>query len=95
MATIHISETEAANDFAGLMARVRAGEEIIIESQSQPVAVLKPATAGPGRLLSEIIASTKARAEERGCEPVMDEDFAADVREIVRNRKPADHSAWD
>ena len=27
---IHISEEEAARDFAGLMARVRAGAEVVI-----------------------------------------------------------------
>ena len=41
MATIHISEAEAASDFAGLMARVRAGEEIVIESDNRPVAVIR------------------------------------------------------
>src|SRR5271170_8310704 len=40
MAVIHISEAEAAGDFAALMARVRAGEEIVIESGSYPVAVI-------------------------------------------------------
>ena len=34
MATIHISEADAARDFAGLMARVRAGAEIVIESDT-------------------------------------------------------------
>jgi antitoxin (DNA-binding transcriptional repressor) of toxin-antitoxin stability system len=29
---IHISETEAANDFAGLLARVRAGADVVIPS---------------------------------------------------------------
>ena len=31
MAVIHISEAEAARDFAGLLARVRAGTEVVIE----------------------------------------------------------------
>ena len=39
MATIHISETDAARDFAGLMARVRAGADIVIENGKLPVAV--------------------------------------------------------
>jgi hypothetical protein len=29
MATVHISEAEAAGDFAGLMAKVRAGAEVV------------------------------------------------------------------
>jgi antitoxin (DNA-binding transcriptional repressor) of toxin-antitoxin stability system len=39
---IHISEEEAARDFASLMARVRAGAEVVIEHDAQPVAVLRP-----------------------------------------------------
>jgi len=35
---IHISEAEAASDFAALMARVRAGAEVIIENGARPVA---------------------------------------------------------
>jgi len=41
MATIHISEADAARNFAGLLARVRAGAEIVIESSAAPVAVLR------------------------------------------------------
>ncbi len=36
MAVIHISEAEAARDFAGLMARVRAGAEVVIENGKLP-----------------------------------------------------------
>lgn len=44
MAVIHISEADAARDFAGLMARVRAGVEIVIENGTYPAAVLRVAT---------------------------------------------------
>ena len=37
---IHISEAEAAGDFAGLLARVRAGAEVVIENGNHPVAVI-------------------------------------------------------
>ena len=37
---IHISEEDAARDFAGLMARVRAGAEVVIESDARAVAVV-------------------------------------------------------
>jgi hypothetical protein len=30
-----------------------------------------------------------------GYTPVMDTDFAADLEEVIRNRKPRDTSAWD
>jgi antitoxin (DNA-binding transcriptional repressor) of toxin-antitoxin stability system len=94
MAVIHISEAEAADDFAGLMARVRAGEEIVIESDSHPVAIIR-AVAPPRRSISESIALAEARSKELGYKPVMDAVFAADMEEIIRNRKPRDTSAWD
>jgi len=40
MAVIHISESDAVRDFAGLLARVRAGAEVVIEDGSLAVAVL-------------------------------------------------------
>ena len=40
---IHISEAEAASDFASLMARVRSGAEVVIEDNARPVAVVRPA----------------------------------------------------
>lgn len=95
MATIHISEAEAARDFAGLMARVRAGAEIVIEKDASPAVVLRVAVEPRGRLLSESIALAEAHANEMGFEPVMDPEFAADLEEIIRNRKPRDTSAWD
>jgi prevent-host-death family protein len=94
MATIHISEADAARDFAGLMARVRAGAEIVIESDNYPAAVLRPAEP-PRRSISESIALAEAHSKELGYTPVMDADFAADLEEIIRNRKPRDTSAWD
>jgi uncharacterized protein (DUF433 family) len=42
---IHVSDAEAARNFEGLLARVRAGTEIIIEHDAQPIAVLSPAIA--------------------------------------------------
>ena len=94
MATIHISEADAARDFAGLMARVRSGVEVVIDDAS-PAVKLSIVAARPGRLLSESIALAEAHAKELGYEPVMDAEFAADMEEIVRNRKPRDTSAWD
>jgi antitoxin (DNA-binding transcriptional repressor) of toxin-antitoxin stability system len=94
METIHISEEEAARDFAGLIARVRAGAEVVIESGSSPIATVSPA-APPHRTLSESIAIIEARAKDRGYSAVLDPDFAADMEEIIRNRKPRDTSAWD
>jgi antitoxin (DNA-binding transcriptional repressor) of toxin-antitoxin stability system len=94
MATIHISATEAARDFAALLARVRAGAEVVIEDGPLTVAVLHAPTP-PRRSISESIALAEARSKELGYKPVMDADFAADMEEIIRNRKPRDTSAWD
>jgi antitoxin (DNA-binding transcriptional repressor) of toxin-antitoxin stability system len=96
MAVIHISEAEAARDFAGLMARVRAGAEVVIESDSRAVAVLRPAgDEFRPRLLSESIALAKKHAEELGYEPRMDPEFADDLEKIIKNRKPWNPPAWE
>jgi antitoxin (DNA-binding transcriptional repressor) of toxin-antitoxin stability system len=39
--TIHISEADAARDFTALLKRVRDGVEVVIESGTEPVAVLR------------------------------------------------------
>ena len=93
MATIHISEAEAARDFAGLMAQVRLGAEVVIESDARAVAVIRPAVpAGPGRLLSEIIAS----AEARGSSAVLDGNFTRALEEVVNSHpEPLNPPAWD
>jgi prevent-host-death family protein len=51
---IHVSDKEAARDFASLLARVREGAEVVIEHDARPVAVVRPAEAFRGRLLSEV-----------------------------------------
>jgi antitoxin (DNA-binding transcriptional repressor) of toxin-antitoxin stability system len=79
---------------SALMARVRAGAEVVIEDGSQAIAVLH-SPAPPRRSISESIALAEARSKELGYEPVMDAEFAADMEEIIRNRKPRDRSAWD
>jgi prevent-host-death family protein len=67
MATIRISEAEAARDFGAVLARVRAGEEVVIEKDAQPVAVVRGAEeAFRPRLLSESIAVAKNHAAETG-----------------------------
>ena len=41
---IHVSEEEAANNFAGILAQVHSGSEVIIERNAQPIAVVRPLT---------------------------------------------------
>jgi antitoxin (DNA-binding transcriptional repressor) of toxin-antitoxin stability system len=52
---IHISAPEAASDFAALLDHVRAGEEVVIEHDARPVAVLRSAASAPA--LDEVFAA--------------------------------------
>ena len=88
---IHISETEAASDFAGLMARVRAGAEVVIESDKLPVAVVRPAEPAV-RLLSESL----RLAKEHASTAILDGDFARDLEAAINShREPLNPPAWD
>jgi antitoxin (DNA-binding transcriptional repressor) of toxin-antitoxin stability system len=91
---IRISEAEAANDFATLLARVRAGAEIVIENDKHPVAVLHAAEP-LRRSISECISIAKAHEDESGKAPVLDPDFAEDVEEILSHRKPWNPPSWE
>lgn len=90
MATFRISEDDAARDFAGLLARVRSGQEVVIESDSSPVAILQ-APSPPRRTIEECIALLPPDSTA-----TIDEDFAADVAAAVAaHREPLDPPAWD
>lgn len=91
---IHISEIEAASNFAALLARVRARAEVVIEHDKLPVAVIH-APVPPRRAISECIALAKAHEEETGEVPTMDADFAADMEEIIKNREAWNPPKWD
>lgn len=90
MATIRISEADAARDFAGLLARVRAGAEIVIESGTASVAILRTATP-PRRSIEECIALLPEDSTA-----TIDEDFARDVQEAVAaHPEPLNPPVWD
>lgn len=93
---VHISEAEALSNFADVLARVRAGAEVVIEKDARAVAVVRPAgDEFRPRLLSESIALARKHAEELGYEPTLDPDFAADLEEIIKSRKPREISSWE
>ncbi len=71
---IHISEAEATSNCADVLARVRAGTEIVIDGQEPIVVAVRPSKSQPGRLLSESI----ALAEAHGSTVTLDGDFARD-----------------
>jgi antitoxin (DNA-binding transcriptional repressor) of toxin-antitoxin stability system len=91
---IHISEAEAASDFASLLAHVRAGAEVVIEDDARPVAVLHAAEP-VRRTISECIALAKKHEKETGKAPVLDADFAEDVERILSKRKPWNPPEWE
>jgi len=91
MSTVRITETELARDVHAVLEKVRQGIEVIVEQEHRPVAVIKaPKTAG--RLISEVLADLKAR----GSMAVMDDEFARDVEEgIKEHREPWNPPSWD
>ena len=91
---LHISEAELARDLHGVLEQVRQGGEVVIERDHEPVALLRPPER-KHRTLAESIEIARRREEERGYAVTLDADFAADVREIVRRRKPWNPPAWD
>jgi antitoxin (DNA-binding transcriptional repressor) of toxin-antitoxin stability system len=89
---IHISEAEAANDFASVLARVRAGAEVVIETEGGklPVAVIHQPVL-PRRTISECIALLPEDSTA-----VMDADFAKDVEAAIESHgEPLEPPAWD
>jgi len=91
----HISEAEAARDFAGLLARVRSGDEIVIEGnagdEARPVAVIRQVEPHV-RWLSESL----RLAKEHVSTATLDEDFARDLEEAINShREPLNPPAWE
>ncbi|HLZ50552.1 MAG TPA: hypothetical protein VKP61_07375 [Candidatus Acidoferrum sp.] len=88
---VHVSEAEAAKDFASVMSKVRAGAEVVIEKDALPVAVVKP----PEPVLRMLSESLRL-AREHGSTVTLDGGFAKDVEEAIEShREPVDPPAWD
>jgi antitoxin (DNA-binding transcriptional repressor) of toxin-antitoxin stability system len=88
---IRISEAEASStNVATLLARVRAGAEIIIENDTRPVAVLH--AADPiRRTISECIALLPEDSTA-----TIDPEFSKDVEAAIESRRePLAPPAWD
>ncbi len=90
MATIHITEAEAIRDIAGLLARVRAGAEIVIEDAASPAIVLRTAAERPLRRLSESL----RLAKEHGSTVTLDGGFAADLEAVVNSHPEPLENPW-
>jgi antitoxin (DNA-binding transcriptional repressor) of toxin-antitoxin stability system len=91
MAVVHISEAEAARDFGEVMARVRAGERVIIEADHAAVAVVEPAARIEVRRLSESL----RLARERGHETALDAGFGRDVEGAVSGHVETFTTTWE
>lgn len=90
MATFHISEAEAARNFAGLLARVRAGDEVVIESSLSPAVVLRPALERPLRRLSESL----RLAQAHGSPIKLDSGFSRDLEAAVDSHPEPLENLW-
>jgi hypothetical protein len=90
MATIHISEADAVRDLAGLLAHVRLGAEIVIESGTHPPAVLAhggsaaPLHRGVHRPVARRLPGNHRRGLRQRC-----------CGGIAAHREPLNPPAWD
>jgi antitoxin (DNA-binding transcriptional repressor) of toxin-antitoxin stability system len=90
MERVYMTEAEVASDFAAVLERLKQGAEVVVEQDHRPVAVISPVR-GPGRPIDECIALAKAH----GSGATLDEEYAADLEEIIASRQPLDTSVWD
>ena len=89
-----MTEAEVSGDFAAVLRRIGHGEEIVVDRNGQPVAIIRPAEREP-HTFSELIALAGQREKQRGYAITLDEDFAADVEHIVLERKPWTPRSWE
>jgi antitoxin (DNA-binding transcriptional repressor) of toxin-antitoxin stability system len=87
---IHVSEAEAAGNFAGLLARVRAGAEVVIESGNLAVAVIRaPVPMRPTISKSMVLLPEDSTG-------VMDAVLGKDVEAASEShREPLSPPSWD
>jgi antitoxin (DNA-binding transcriptional repressor) of toxin-antitoxin stability system len=91
MAQVHMTEAEVARDFHGVLAKVQQGDEVVVEQDHRPVAVIR-SPLPQGRLLSECI----ALAEACGSKTTLDEGFMRDVEEGISSRsQPWKPPTWE
>jgi hypothetical protein len=88
---IRMSEAEVTRDFAAVLKKLEHDDEVVVEQDNKPVAVISRVK-GPGRLLSECIASVEAC----GSTARLDDAFGSDLEAIIEShREPLDGSRWD
>jgi len=80
-----MTETDVSSDFAAVLRKVGNGEEVVVDRNGKPVAIIKPADLEP-RTLSDLIALAGQREKERGYAITLDEDYAADIELHLGNQ---------
>jgi antitoxin (DNA-binding transcriptional repressor) of toxin-antitoxin stability system len=94
MAVIHISEAEAAKDFAELIAKVRGGAEVVIEDGLTPVARLVAPLSVAREYIRPISESLRI-ARERGSTALLDGSFARDVEDGIAGHQEPIQDPWE
>jgi hypothetical protein len=82
-------QLSAARDFPGLLARVRAGTEVVIEDPASPAVVLRTPVP-PLRRLSESLRLSK----EHGSTATLDGGFADDLDAVVNSHPETLENPW-
>jgi hypothetical protein len=83
MAVIHISETEAAG-LAPILARMRAGDSVVIDSGDDCFSVVRLVVPElTRRSFSEML----RRAEERNSHTTLDDQFGTDLEAVIRQHQ--------
>ena len=91
MGTLHISDADLARDPYAVLEKVEEGVEVIVERNRRPVATIRPPKRS-GRRISECIASARAS----GSKVTLDDGFAKDVEEGIKERsQPWNPPSWD
>ncbi len=90
MTAIHISEAEAVHDFAGVLAKLDAGSEIVIDKETRPPVILQPALE-VRRRVSEVL----RMAEERDLRTTLDPTFSENLRAAIDSHPEPLHNPWD
>lgn len=86
MAPLRITESELARNLHELLGKVRNGIQIVVEENHRAIAIIQPSETRR-RTIPDLIEFARARESENG-PAVLDPDFAADIAEIIRTRRP-------
>jgi len=83
MAVIHVTEEEAAREFASLLNKVESGTEVRIARGDATIAVLRPPASAKPKTLSEAIMHAKARNSQ----VLLDDQWSTDLEAVIRQHE--------